>query len=177
MSSLDLTGNPLIVDLGGNDTLNVTNIIEKPTSWTLEENLHHPMSLQEAGYLGFVFQKLVFMLHFRNYINNNLRNHNTAFNNKAVYCICNDFDEEEFENTVILGAFRSPKELVRVIVYVMPCFNNEESFGIEAMTKIHLGNVIGDSSVGLFFFLSFFLECCFRYGIKLRKYIICLGII
>ncbi|XP_057662375.1 uncharacterized protein LOC130897498 [Diorhabda carinulata] len=115
--SLDITGNPLEVDLKGDDSFLPENFqAEIIQHWSENENNHFPLSIKEA----------------RNYLNSRSR-HKTS---NYVFVLC---DGNNPLKTIVLAVRQVEKNIYTCTVDVLGCFaKNHENISLSSMEKSHL---------------------------------------
>ncbi|XP_050296142.1 protein zwilch-like [Anthonomus grandis grandis] len=116
----DLTGDPLKIDLGGDESIEVMPVEEVMCStWTLGENSHYPLSVTEA----------------RSEINKRLKVSKQE-DSLPIYSICSADDSKK---TIIFGA--NPKDFMSCSIHmagILP--HSEVEKKIPEMVEDHLGN-------------------------------------
>lgn len=115
--SFDVTGNPLEVDLNGDDSLLPETVqTEAIEHWSENENNHFPLSIKEA----------------RNYLNSRSR-HKTS---NYIFVLC---DGANPLKTILLGTRQVENKIYTCTVDVLGCFTkNHEKISLSSMEKSHL---------------------------------------
>ncbi|XP_018562505.1 uncharacterized protein LOC108904432 [Anoplophora glabripennis] len=119
----DLTGDPLKVDLDGDESFGSYVHSEKPNHWSAEESHHFPLSLKIA----------------REFLNRqNCLKKCEEENQKPIYVVC---DGKNVLHTVLIGSQKCNKFIMTTLVNVVGCYSKDhEVTSLEAMEIDHVKN-------------------------------------
>ncbi|CAH0558982.1 unnamed protein product [Brassicogethes aeneus] len=113
---LDITGNPLKVDLNGDDSLGHIVKIQQRNNWTAQEAKLYPLSSNEA----------------RNVINKLIAKREHSI---PIYCICNESDSRKI---VILGAQHTNSDKMSCFIEILSGLSkNKMHLNFDFMKKEH----------------------------------------
>ncbi|KRT80575.1 hypothetical protein AMK59_7616 [Oryctes borbonicus] len=115
--SLDLTGNPLPIDLSGD----VSFLALEEQIWSQADNNHHPLPLETV-------RRLI-----------NKVNKESCHGNATVYGVCDGTDKK---CTLALGAWQTDDYLSRIEICNLGCFyQSDVQISLEKMLECHYDNI------------------------------------
>ncbi|KAJ8961555.1 hypothetical protein NQ318_014807, partial [Aromia moschata] len=122
-SALELTGDPLKIDLEGDESFGSYIKSDRPNHWVPEEARHFPLSLQKA----------------RQHINQQNKVKQDG-NNTPIYVVC---DSNDVQHTILLGAHKSNNFLMTVAVSTIGCYpKGHEKISFANMEIDHIKNTL-----------------------------------